>query len=80
VGLNGVGTKAVNALSKSFVVQSFRDGLSRKAGFSQGLLQEETKDLPTHEKNGSLVDFVPDGEIFRNFYFIHEFMRVIAIF
>ena len=75
VGLNGVGTKAVNALSKSFVVQSFRDGLSRKAGFSQGLLQEETKDLPTHEKNGSLVDFVPDGEIFRNFYFIHEFIE-----
>jgi topoisomerase-4 subunit B len=75
VGLNGVGTKAVNALSKSFVVQSFRDGLSRKAGFSQGLLQEETKDLPTHEKNGTLVDFVPDGEIFRNFYFIHEFIE-----
>ena len=75
VGLNGVGTKAVNALSKSFVVQSFRDGLSRKAGFSQGLLQEETKDLPTLEKNGTLVDFVPDGEIFRNFYFIHEFIE-----
>jgi len=75
VGLNGVGTKAVNALSKSFVVQSFRDGLSRKAGFSQGLLQEETKDLPTHEKNGTLVDFVPDGEIFRNFHFIHEFIE-----
>ena len=75
VGLNGVGTKAVNALSKSFVVQSFRDGLSRKAGFAQGLLQEETKDLPTHEKNGTLVDFVPDGEIFRNFYFIHEFIE-----
>ena len=75
VGLNGVGTKAVNALSKSFVVQSFRDGLSRKAGFSQGLLQEESKDLQTHEKNGTLVDFVPDGEIFRNFHFIHEFIE-----
>ena len=75
VGLNGVGTKAVNALSKSFVVQSFRDGLSRKAGFSQGLLLEESKDLPTNEKNGTLVDFVPDGEIFRNFHFIHEFIE-----
>jgi len=75
VGLNGVGTKAVNALSKSFVVQSFRDGLSRKAGFAQGLLLEESKDLPTNEKNGTLVDFVPDGEIFRNFHFIHEFIE-----
>ena len=75
VGLNGVGTKAVNALSKSFVVQSFRDGLSRKAGFAQGLLWEESKDLPTNEKNGTLVDFVPDGEIFRNFHFIHEFIE-----
>jgi topoisomerase-4 subunit B len=75
VGLNGVGTKAVNALSKSFVVQSFRDGLSRKAGFAQGLLLEESKDLPTNEKNGTLVEFVPDGEIFRNFHFIHEFIE-----
>jgi topoisomerase-4 subunit B len=75
VGLNGVGTKAVNALSKSFVVQSFRDGLSRKAGFAQGLLLEESKDLSTNEKNGTLVDFVPDGEIFRNFHFIHEFIE-----
>jgi len=75
VGLNGVGTKAVNALSKSFVVQSFRDGLSRKASFAQGLLLEESKDLPTNEKNGTLVEFVPDGEIFRNFHFIHEFIE-----
>ena len=75
VGLNGVGTKAVNALSKSFVVQSFRDGLSRKASFAQGLLLEESKDLPTNEKNGTLVEFIPDGEIFRNFHFIHEFIE-----
>jgi topoisomerase-4 subunit B len=75
VGLNGVGTKAVNALSKSFVVQSFRDGLSRKASFAQGLLLEEYKDLPTNEKNGTLVEFIPDGEIFRNFHFIHEFIE-----
>ena len=75
VGLNGVGTKAVNALSKSFVVQSFRDGLSRKAAFAQGLLLEESKDLPTNEKNGTLVEFIPDGEIFRNFHFIHEFIE-----
>jgi len=75
VGLNGVGTKAVNALSKSFVVQSFRDGLSRKASFAQGLLLEESKDLQTNEKNGTLVEFIPDGEIFRNFHFIHEFIE-----
>jgi topoisomerase-4 subunit B len=75
VGLNGVGTKAVNALSKSFRVQSFRDGRTRLAGFAQGILLEESKDMPTTDKNGTLVEFVPDGEIFRNFHFILEFIE-----
>ena len=75
VGLNGVGTKAVNALSKSFMVQSFREGRTRTASFAQGFLLEESKDMPTADKNGTYVEFVPDGEIFRNFHFIHEFIE-----
>ena len=75
VGLNGVGTKAVNALSKSFMVQSFREGRTRIASFAQGFLLEESKDMPTADKNGTYVEFVPDGEIFRNFHFIHEFIE-----
>ncbi|MFM7699591.1 MAG: ATP-binding protein, partial [Bacteroidota bacterium] len=75
VGLNGVGTKAVNALSKSFMVQSFREGRTRTANFAQGFLLDESKDMPTADKNGTYVEFVPDGEIFRNFHFIHEFIE-----
>ncbi|MBM3935951.1 MAG: type IIA DNA topoisomerase subunit B [Sphingomonadales bacterium] len=75
VGLNGVGTKAVNALSKSFMVQSFRDGCTRTARFEKGILHEESKNLPIADKNGTYVEFVPDGEIFRNFHFIHEFIE-----
>jgi topoisomerase-4 subunit B len=75
VGLNGVGTKAVNALCKSFVVQSFRDGRTRAARFALGILLEESKDMPTSHKNGTHVEFVPDAEIFRNFHFIHEFIE-----
>ncbi|MFM8513383.1 MAG: DNA topoisomerase IV subunit B, partial [Bacteroidota bacterium] len=75
VGLNGVGTKAVNALSKSFRVQSFREGRTRTANFEQGFLLDESKDMPTADKNGTYVEFVPDGEIFRNFHFIHEFIE-----
>ncbi|MFM7179226.1 MAG: DNA topoisomerase IV subunit B [Bacteroidota bacterium] len=75
VGLNGVGTKAVNALSKSFRVQSFREGRTRTANFAQGFLLDESKDMPTADKNGTYVEFVPDGEIFRNFHFIHEFIE-----
>jgi topoisomerase-4 subunit B len=75
VGLNGVGTKAVNALSKSFRVQSFREGRTRIANFAQGFLLDESKDMPTADKNGTYVEFVPDGEIFRNFHFIHEFIE-----
>jgi topoisomerase-4 subunit B len=65
----------VNALSKSFMVQSFREGRTRTASFAQGFLLEESKDMPTADKNGTYVEFVPDGEIFRNFHFIHEFIE-----
>ena len=63
VGLNGVGTKAVNALSSSFYVESFRDGESSFARFSRGELLESGR-RETREKNGTLVKFTPDEEMF----------------
>ena len=67
VGLNGVGTKAVNALSDKFRVQSFRDGKTRVAEFERGILINESKDLPTDDTNGTLVEFVSDASIFKDF-------------
>jgi topoisomerase-4 subunit B len=74
VGLNGVGTKAVNALSTSFTVQSFRDGKTRIAEFEKGILTKEHKETATREENGTLVRFTPDETVFRNFHFIHEYI------
>lgn len=73
VGLNGVGTKAVNALSSSFKVTSFRDGNSKYATFSAGELLEEKEVAAPREKNGTLIEFVPDGTIFKNYHFIEDF-------
>lgn len=69
VGLNGVGTKAVNALSIDFMVQSFRDGQSKRAEFARGELTKEYPLTKSDEKNGTLIEFIPDGEIFKNFQF-----------
>ena len=69
VGLNGVGTKAVNALSESFTVQSFRDGRTKKADFSKGDLINDYPEGKTEEKNGTIIEFTPDNEIFKNFHF-----------
>ncbi|HEY4967986.1 MAG TPA: DNA topoisomerase IV subunit B [Puia sp.] len=74
VGLNGVGSKAVNALSQSFIVSAFRDGKEKKASFSKGNLVKENKETPTKEPNGTLVEFVPDESIFKNFHFINEYL------
>jgi topoisomerase-4 subunit B len=72
VGLNGVGTKAVNALSSNFVVQSYRDNRTKIAEFSKGeLLREEEKD--TTQRNGTAINFLPDDTIFRHYRFIPEF-------
>lgn len=71
VGLNGVGTKAVNALSSYFLVKSFREGEYLEAKFSQGRLINETKGK-TKEANGTYVEFIPDSEIFKNFSFQKE--------
>ncbi len=75
VGLNGVGTKAVNALSKYFKVQSVRDGKTKVAEFEQGLLMRESGEDPTNDRNGTMVTFVPDESIFRNYRFIPEYIE-----
>src|SRR3954469_23221924 len=68
VGLNGVGTKAVNALSSYFKVQSFRDGQTVSAEFNKGELKKEEKTKSTSERNGTLVEFIPDDSIFNNYH------------
>jgi topoisomerase-4 subunit B len=75
VGLNGVGTKAVNALSNYFLVQSVRDGLMKSAEFAQGVLTQETKPQKTSQRNGTLIAFQPDDTIFRNYRFIPEYLE-----
>ena len=74
VGLNGVGTKAVNALSNNFTVQSYREGLTRIANFSKGeLIDDEQKE--TTQRNGTAVTFYPDDTIFRNYKYRLEFVE-----
>lgn len=75
VGLNGVGTKAVNALSSYFRVQAFREGQSAWATFTQGNLTEKSIIEPTPEKNGTLVTFQPDNSIFKNYHYIPQFVE-----
>lgn len=74
VGLNGVGTKAVNALSNYFKVHSVRDGKEKIAEFEKGFLTNETKELKSTEENGTIVTFIPDNTVFKNFHFIHEYL------
>jgi topoisomerase-4 subunit B len=74
VGLNGVGTKAVNALSYSFRVSAFRDGKEKTAEFTRGVLVKEYKETKTDQPNGTLVTFVPDETVFKNFHFISEYL------
>lgn len=74
VGLNGVGTKAVNALSTNFTVQSYREGKTRIATFSKGELQtDEQKD--TTQRNGTSVTFYPDDSIFKHYKYRIEFVE-----
>ena len=75
VGLNGVGTKAVNALSTQFLVQAFRDRKTKHAEFEKGEKVSESKIVKTSEENGTLVEFVPDTEIFPNYKFRSEFIE-----
>lgn len=75
VGLNGVGTKAVNALSTSFVVQSYRDGKTKKVEFSKGEIIKEHPEIETTQRNGTSITFFPDETIFRNYHYIPDFVE-----
>ncbi len=74
VGLNGVGTKAVNALSDYFKVTAYREGKEKTAEFAKGVLIKEHKETATKEENGTFVTFVPDETIFKNFHFVQEYL------
>ena len=74
VGLNGVGTKAVNALSSFFKVESFRDGETKVAEFDKGELVHDHKIAKTTERNGTKFQFNADNTIFKNFHFVSEFI------
>ncbi|MBP7557360.1 MAG: type IIA DNA topoisomerase subunit B, partial [Chitinophagaceae bacterium] len=75
VGLNGVGTKAVNALSNFFKVTSVREGKEKTAEFERGVLVKEYKEVKSDESNGTRVTFIPDDTVFRNFKFHPEFLE-----
>jgi topoisomerase-4 subunit B len=74
VGLNGVGTKAVNALSSYFCVQSFRDGKTKKAEFAKGELVKDHPETTTSQRDGTMMVFEPDNSIFKNYRYIPEFL------
>jgi len=75
VGLNGVGTKAVNALSNYFKVQAFRDGQAKVAEFKKGVLTNDGRLTKTEEKNGTYVEFEPDNTMFKHYHFIPEYLE-----
>ncbi|OQA48567.1 MAG: DNA topoisomerase 4 subunit B [Bacteroidetes bacterium ADurb.Bin302] len=77
IGLNGVGTKAVNALSSHFVATSFRNGMVKRAEFTNGRLSQESDLEPTTEKDGTLITFSPDSseKLFGNYQFKNEFIE-----
>jgi topoisomerase-4 subunit B len=74
VGLNGVGVKAVNALSSSFVIRSIRDGQLKVSEFEHGITLKDHPLVPTTEENGVEVIFQPDEDMFGNYYFISEYV------
>ncbi|HVA97336.1 MAG TPA: DNA topoisomerase IV subunit B [Bacteroidia bacterium] len=75
VGLNGVGTKAVNALSSYFKVQSFRDEKVKNAEFERGNLKKEDPITASDSRKGTLITFTPDEKIFGNFHYINEYVE-----
>ncbi len=74
VGLNGVGIKAVNALSSEFMIRSFRDGECKKVVFSRGVCLEDNPVSPSTEKNGTETTFVPDAELFTNYNYLDDYI------
>jgi topoisomerase-4 subunit B len=75
VGLNGVGIKAVNALSSKFIIKSFREGMVKAVGFKEGNLTNDEKEHRTESKNGTLVSFMPDIKMFGTFRFIDDYVE-----
>jgi len=75
VGLNGVGAKAVNALSETFFVESIRDGKSKQALFRKGELIEEKDNESVDKSDGTIIRFIPDNEIFENYFFVAEYLE-----
>lgn len=75
VGLNGVGIKAVNALSSQFHIQSYRDGQTIAVDYSKAIVTKEDKIQPTSEENGTLIEFIPDGTIFTNYSFRDDYIE-----
>ncbi len=75
VGLNGVGTKAVNALSDYFKVQSIRDGKTKVAEFKYGELTNEEEIVDSSQRRGTKIVFTPDAGIFHNFRYVHEYVE-----
>lgn len=75
VGLNGVGSKAVNALSSFFQTQSIREGKTKVVEFSQGILTQDPPVQSTDEKDGTIVTFEPDRSVFGNYHYINEYVE-----
>lgn len=75
VGLNGVGIKAVNALSSDFYMESSRDGLSKTVTFKQGIVLNESDTVPSANSNGTKVGFIPDVEIFGEYHYRDEYIE-----
>jgi len=75
VGLNGVGTKAVNALSERFIVKAIRENKAKVAEFSQGILEKESKIIKAKEFNGTYIEFEPDRSIFNNYKYRSEYVE-----
>ena len=74
VGLNGVGIKAVNALSEQFDIQAFREGETRRVEFARGkVLSEDRKNKKTEEVDGTTISFTPDGDMFSKYRFRNEY-------
>ncbi len=78
VGLNGVGMKAVNALSSQFIIQAYREGRTKRVEFSAGIVTNELPESDTKEANGTMAIFTPDKALFGNFRFLMEYIETMC--
>ncbi len=75
VGLNGVGIKAVNALSSEFTIKAVREGVAKEVRFSKGMITDEKDYQGLEEPNGTMVSFEPDNSVFKKFHYISDFVE-----